>query len=60
MFYREFNQLNKTVDDNAVGGSIIKQSYGVAATLLDQVIKQSRGWHTIDTEMAMRAPSISF
>lgn len=44
IFYRALNQLKKIVVDNAVGGSIIKQTVGVASRLLDQVTKQSRAW----------------
>ena len=39
IFYRALDQLNKMVVDNVVGGSLVRLSYSVASTLLDQVTK---------------------
>lgn len=39
-FYRALDQLNKVVVDNMVGGSLVKLSYNVAVTLLDQITKK--------------------
>lgn len=37
IFYRELDELNMMVANNAVGGSIIKKSYSVTTSLLNQV-----------------------
>ncbi|KAF3650187.1 hypothetical protein FXO37_18588 [Capsicum annuum] len=54
------DQLNNTVVNNAAGSSLVRLSHGIASNLLDQVTKQSRGWHTRDTEVSVGAPSASF
>ncbi|KAF3656522.1 hypothetical protein FXO38_14110 [Capsicum annuum] len=54
------DQLNNTVVNNAAGSSLVRLSHGIASNLLDQVTKQSRGWHTRDTEVSLGAPSASF
>lgn len=56
IFYRALDQLNKSIVDNAFGGSLVKLSYGVASNLVNKVIKLSRGWHTRDVEVAMGLP----
>lgn len=48
------------VVDNASSGSLVKLSYGVEITFLEQVTKQNRGWHPRETEVAMRPSMASF
>lgn len=59
IFYRSLDYLNKIVADNVADGSIVKQTYSVVAALLNEVTKQSRGWHIRNTEVAVGSLSAS-
>lgn len=48
------------VVDNVSSGSLVKLSYAVEETFLDQVTKQNYGWHMRDIEVAMRPPVTYF
>lgn len=52
ILYWALDHLNKTAVDNAADGSLVKLSYSVASTLLEEVTKKNRGWHTQETEVA--------
>lgn len=41
--------------DNAYSEFIVKQTYGITTTLFDKRTKQSKSWHTRETEVAVGA-----
>lgn len=53
------DQLNKTVVDNTVDGSLVRLTYSVASILLEQITNQHKGWHILDTKVAMGSPTTS-
>lgn len=48
------------VVDNVVDRPIVKQTYGIAAVLLDQVTKKSCGCYTRDIKVVVASPSTYF
>ncbi|PHT51794.1 Cytochrome c oxidase subunit 3 [Capsicum baccatum] len=57
ILYRALNSVTKPVVDNAAGGSFIDLTFGQASNMLDRMTKQSRSWHTRDSEVA--SPTLS-
>ncbi|PHT58202.1 hypothetical protein CQW23_00565 [Capsicum baccatum] len=57
ILYRALNSITKPVVDNAAGGSFMDLTFGQASNMLDRMIKQSRAWHTRDSEVA--SPTLS-
>lgn len=57
IFCRSLDHLNKTVVDNAAGGSLIRLSYGAPFTFLEQITNQNRGWYTQNIEVCQSYPS---
>ncbi|PHT28149.1 hypothetical protein CQW23_32251 [Capsicum baccatum] len=57
ILYRALNSVTKPVVDNAAGGSFMDLTFGQASNMLDRMTKQSRAWHTRDSEVA--SPTLS-
>lgn len=45
---------------NVAGSSLVKLSYWFGSSLLDQVTKKNRVWHTRDIEVAVGPSAISY
>ncbi|PHT48675.1 hypothetical protein CQW23_12883 [Capsicum baccatum] len=50
ILYRALNSVTKPVVDNAAGGSFMDLTFNEASGMLDRMTKQSRAWHTRDSE----------
>ncbi|PHT39974.1 hypothetical protein CQW23_18828 [Capsicum baccatum] len=57
ILYKALNSITKPVVDNAAGASFMDLTFGQASNMLDRMTKQSRAWHTRDSEVA--SPTIS-
>ncbi|PHT34449.1 hypothetical protein CQW23_26249 [Capsicum baccatum] len=57
ILYRALNSGTKPVVDNAAGGSFMDLTFVQASNMLDRMTKQSRAWHTRDSEVA--SPTLS-
>ncbi|PHT27627.1 hypothetical protein CQW23_32770 [Capsicum baccatum] len=57
ILYRSLNLITKPVVDNAAGGSFMDLTFGQASNMLDRITKQSKAWHTRDSEVA--SPTLS-
>ncbi|PHT57811.1 hypothetical protein CQW23_00174 [Capsicum baccatum] len=58
ILYRSLNSVTKPVVDNAAGGSFMDLTFIQASDMLDRLTKQSRAWHTRDSEVASSTVSI--
>ncbi|PHT49908.1 hypothetical protein CQW23_09655 [Capsicum baccatum] len=58
ILYRSLNSVTKPVVDNAAGGSFMDLTFVQANDMLDRMTKQSRAWHTRDSEVASSTISI--
>ncbi|PHT32416.1 hypothetical protein CQW23_28753 [Capsicum baccatum] len=58
ILYRALNSVTKPVVDNAAGGSFMDLTFNEASGMLDRMKKQSRSWHTRDSEVASSTISI--
>ncbi|PHT35853.1 hypothetical protein CQW23_23553 [Capsicum baccatum] len=58
ILYRALNSVTKPVVDNAAGGSFMNLTFVQASNMLDRMTKQSRAWHTRDSEVA--SSTVSF
>ena len=58
ILYRALNSVTKPVVDNVVGGSFMDLTFIEACDMLDRMTKQSRAWHTKDSEVASSTVSI--
>ncbi|PHT29434.1 hypothetical protein CQW23_30970 [Capsicum baccatum] len=53
ILYRSLNSITKPVVDNMAGGSFMNLTFGQASNMLDRIMKQSKAWHTRDSEVAI-------
>ena len=58
ILYRALNWVTKPMVDNAVGGSFMDLTFIEVYDMLDHMTKQSRAWHTRDSEVASSIISI--
>ena len=52
ILYRALNSVTKPVVDNVAGRSFMDLTFLEASEMLDYMTKQSRAWHTRDSEVA--------
>ncbi|PHT45387.1 hypothetical protein CQW23_14545 [Capsicum baccatum] len=57
ILYRSLNSVTKPVVDKAAGGSFMDLTFVQASDMLDRMTKQSRAWHTMDSEVT--SPTVS-
>ncbi|PHT28408.1 Zinc finger A20 and AN1 domain-containing stress-associated protein 8 [Capsicum baccatum] len=58
ILYRSLNSVTKPVVDNAARGSFMDLTFIQASDMLDRMTKQSRAWHTRDSEVTSSTISI--
>ncbi|PHT48550.1 Translocase of chloroplast 34, chloroplastic [Capsicum baccatum] len=58
ILYRALNSVTKPVVDNSAGGSFMDLTFNEASGMLNRMTKQSRAWHTRDSEVASSTISI--
>ncbi|PHT48005.1 Sulfate transporter 1.3 [Capsicum baccatum] len=58
ILYRSLNSVTKPVVDNAAGGLFMDLTFIQASDMLDRMTKQSKAWHTRDSEVASSTISI--
>lgn len=51
-FYRSLDSINKSLENNLEGGSLMVQ-IGLAKALLDRMTKTNRTWHTRETKVIL-------
>ncbi|XP_059290554.1 uncharacterized protein LOC132044082 [Lycium ferocissimum] len=56
-FYRSLDSVNKSVANNIVGGSVMKNSYAVVSALLDKLIETNETWDTRKSKVVEGGPS---
>ena len=59
ILYKALNSVTKPMLDNAVGGLFMDLTFIEACDMLDRMTKQSRPWHTRDSEVASSTVTIN-